>query len=171
MTPLTQTISQSTVLGIPFIPLVTDIFFGLAGMVIVLMFHGSGINHINMRFETKTNANLERGQYHRVFMHFYASFFFIALLHICEIILWCFFLLGLGILDDGIQALLFAGSCYTTVGFVADVLPAGWKSLAFFIAFTGLFSFAWTTSTMIGMTAAYKAAWNLKAGRSNPTNS
>jgi hypothetical protein len=42
--------------------------------------------------------------------------------------------------------------------------------LAFFIAFTGLFSLAWTTSVMIGMTNAYKAAWNLKYGRPENTN-
>ena len=171
MTPLTHSISQTTVLGIPFIPLVTDIFFGVVGMVLVLIFHGSGINHIIMRFETKTSANLERGQYNRVFMHFYSSFFFIAIVHICEIILWCYFLISLGLIEDGVQALLFAGSCYTTVGFVEDVLPIGWKSLAFFIAFTGLFSLAWTTSVMIGMTNTYKAAWNLKYGRSSLNDS
>ena len=171
MTPLSQTISQATVLGIPFLPLVTDVFFGLIGMVIVLMFHGSGINHIIMRFETKTETNLERGQYNRVFTHFYASFFFIALVHMSEIMLWCFFLMSLGLVNNGVEALLFAGSCYTTVGFVSDVLPAGWKSLAFFIAFTGLFSLAWTTSVMIGMTNTYKNAWNLKYGRSDLSDS
>jgi hypothetical protein len=164
-------LAQSTVLGIPFIPLVTDIFFGVLGLIIILIFHGSLINHIIMRFEGKTNKNLSFGQYNRVFFHFYSSFFFIALVHICEIILWCFFLLGLGLMDDAVQALLFAGSCYTTVGFVSDLLPTGWKSLAFFIAFTGLFSLAWTTSVMIGMTNAYKAAWNLKYGRSDLSDS
>jgi hypothetical protein len=74
-------------------------------------------------------------------------------------------------MSDGVQALLFAGSCYTTVGFVSDVLPIGWKSLAFFIAFTGLFSLAWTTSVMIGMTNTYKSAWNLKYGRSDLSGS
>jgi hypothetical protein len=158
-------------MGIAFIPLVTDIFFGVLGLIIALMFHGSAINHIIMRFETKTDANLHNGQYNWVFTHFYTSFFFIALVHICEIILWCFYILGLGLMSDGVQALLFAGSCYTTVGFVSDVLPAGWKSLAFFIAFTGLFSLAWTTSVMIGMTNTYKSAWNLKYGPSDLSGS
>lgn len=163
---LPEQIADSSIMGLPIIPLITDVFFGLLGMVIVLVFHGSGINHIIMRFETKTDKNLSNGQYNRVFMHFYASFFFIALVHLSEIILWCFFLLGLGLIDDAVQALLFAGSCYTTVGFISDILPTGWKSLAFFIAFTGLFSLAWTTSVMIGMTNTYKSAWNLKYGRS-----
>jgi hypothetical protein len=163
--PLPASIAQSSILGIPFIPLITDIFFGVLGLIIILIFHGSLINHIIMRFETRTELNLKHGQYNRVFTHFYASFFFIAFVHICEIILWSFFLLGLGLIGDGVQALLFAGSCYTTVGFISDILPPGWKSLAFFIAFTGLFSLAWTTSVMIGMTNTYKTAWNLKYKR------
>ncbi|WP_231970321.1 hypothetical protein [Polynucleobacter necessarius] len=166
-----QPILETTVLGIPAIPLITDIFFGILGLIIILIFHGSGINHIIMRFERKSNKNLEHGQYNRVFIHFYTSFFFIALVHIFEILLWSLFLLGLGLMNDAVQALLFAGSCYTTVGFVADTLPAGWKSLAFFIAFTGLFSLAWTTSVMIGMTNTYKAAWNLKYGQDDLSSS
>jgi hypothetical protein len=166
-----QPVLQTTVLGIPAIPLITDIFFGILGLIIILVFHGSLINHIIMRFDRRVNRNLELGQYNRVFVHFYVSFFFIALVHIIEIILWSMFLLGLGLMDDAIQALLFAGSCYTTVGFVADVLPVGWKSLAFFIAFTGLFSLAWTTSVMIGMTNTYKAAWNLKYGQDDLSSS
>jgi hypothetical protein len=162
MSTLPDQVIHSTIAGIPLIPLVTDVFFGILGLVVILMLHGSGINHIIMRFERKTSVNLKQGRYNRVFIHFYASFFFIALVHMLEIMLWCFFLLGLGLMDDAVQALLFAGSCYTTVGFVSDTLPNGWKSLAFFIAFTGLFSMAWTTSVMIGMTNSYKAAWNLK---------
>jgi hypothetical protein len=171
MSTFSAPLAQSSVLGIPFIPLVTDIFFGILGLIIILVFHGSLINHIMMRFERRTAVNLKLGQYNRVFVHFYASFFFIALVHIFEIIIWCFFLLALGLMNDGVQALLFAGSCYTTVGFEADTLPVGWKSLAFFIAFTGLFSLAWTTSGMFGMTDAYKKAWNLKYGVSELNDS
>jgi hypothetical protein len=65
-------------------------------------------------------------------------------------------------LKDLIDAILFAGSCYTTLGFVEDILPNGWKSLAFFISFSGLFSLAWTTSIMIGMTNTYRETWKLK---------
>ena len=166
---LPDQIAHSSIMGLPLIPLFTDTFFGILGMTIVLVFHGSGINHLIMRFERKTDTNLALSQYNRVFAHFYATFLFIAIVHIFEIVIWCFYLLLLGLVDDAVQALLFAGSCYTTVGFINDILPAGWKTLAFFIAFTGLFSVAWTTSVMIGMTNTYKKAWNLKYGRPNNT--
>ena len=167
----TELITQSTLIGVPLLPLIRNAFAGIFGLLVVLAFHGSLINFIILRFERLTNANLKVKQYNRVFFHFYASFFFIALIHLLEIIIWAFYISSLNIMADGIQALLFAGSCYTTVGFVEDILPNGWKSLAFFISFSGLFAMAWTTSVMIGMTSSFKSAWNLKHHQKDPSAS
>lgn len=167
----TEIITQTTLGGIPLLPLLRDTFYGILGLILVLLFHGSGINYIMLRFERLTIGNLKLKQYNRVFFHFYASFFFIALIHIVEIVIWTFYIMALNLMDNGIQTLLFVGSCYTTVGFVEDILPTGWKSLAFFISFSGLFAVAWTTSTMIGMTNSYKAAWNLKHHQKDPSAS
>jgi hypothetical protein len=71
-------------------------------------------------------------------------------------------------MDNVVAAIIFSGSCYTTVGFAPDSLPFGWKSLAFFIAFTGLFSLAWTTSVMINMTNVYRQAWSAKYKNKHP---
>jgi len=167
----TEIITQTTLGGIPLLPLLRDTFYGILGLILVLLFHGSGINYIMLRFERLTIGNLKLKQYNRVFFHFYASFFFIALIHIVEIVIWTFYIMALNLMDNGIQTLLFVGSCYTTVGFVEDILPTGWKSLAFFISFSGLFAVAWTTSAMIGMTNSYKAAWNLKHHQKDPSAS
>ena len=139
-----------------------EVLLGLLGLVLILFLHGSAINHLYMRFDAKTKKNLQTSQYNRIFFHFYLSFMFIALIHILEIGIWAHYLLLLGLISDPIQSLLFSGSCYTTVGFVQDILPEGSKSIAFFIAFTGLFSLAWTTTILIDMTKTYKSAWNLK---------
>lgn len=167
----TEIITQSTLGGIPLLPLIRDTFYGVFGLLLILLFHGSTINYIMLRFERLTIGNLKFKQYNRVFFHFYASFFFIALIHIVEIVIWTLYIMALNLMDHPIQTLLFVGSCYTTVGFVEDILPTGWKSLAFFISFSGLFSVAWTTSTMIGMTNSYKAAWNLKHHQKDPNAS
>lgn len=151
-----------TLLELPFLVLLPNIGLGILGLTIILIFHGSAINHVLMRFEKLTKANLALVQYNRVFFHFYTAFVFIALIHIIEILIWAIFILRLDLIQNPVDAILFSGSCYTTVGFVTDILPEGWKSLAFFIAFTGLFSLAWTTSIMISMTDAYKNAWNQK---------
>jgi hypothetical protein len=166
-----DSLAQTTLAGLPLLPLIRDVLYGILGLILVLLYHGSAINFIILRFERLTNENLKSKQYNRVFFHFYASFFFIAIIHIIEIIIWTLYILALGLIDNAIQTLLFVGSCYTTVGFIGDILPEGWKSLAFFISFSGLFSIAWTTSGMIGMTNSYKAAWNLKHHQKDPTTS
>jgi len=171
MTNITEPALQTAVLGIPVIPLVTDIFFGILGLIVILVFHGTFLNHVIMKFDRGTKKNFSKGEYRLVYVSFYATFIFIALIHIGEIVLWTFYLFALGLMKDGVQALVFVGSCYTTVGFASDSLPAGWKSLAFFIAFTGLFSIAWTTSVMIGMTDVYKQAWNQRHSQDDSESS
>jgi len=171
MSITTEALTQSTIVGIPLLLLIRDIGYGILGLIIVLFFHGGWINYIILRFERLTNVNLNSMQYNRVFYHFYASFFFIALVHMSEIIIWTIYITTLNLIDNGIAALMFVGSCYTTVGFVQDILPTGWKSLAFFISFSGLFCIAWTTSGMIGMTNSYRAAWNLKHHQKDPSAS
>lgn len=146
----------------PFLPLLRDSIWGIICLIAILVFHGSAINHVYMRFERITRQNLAAHQYNRVFFHFYATFVFLAMFHLVEILFWAVFIIGIGIMKTPIAAILFAGSCYTTVGFESDTLLDGWKIFAFFISFSGLFSLAWTTSIMIGMTTAYKNAWDQK---------
>jgi hypothetical protein len=166
-----ETLTQSTLAGVPLLPLLRDMCYGIAGLIVVLFYHGSSINFVIVRFEKYSNQNLKNKQYNRVFLHFYLSFLFIAVMHLIEIVIWAIYITQIKLIDSGIDALMFAGSCYTTVGFVPDILPNGWKSFAFFISFSGLFSIAWTTSVKIGMTNSYKAAWNLKHHVKDPTPS
>lgn len=150
----------------PFLlPLLKEILVGTFFLLIILVYHGSAINKVSMRFDRLTENNLAKKQYNWVFFHFYIAFNSIALIHIFEVLLWAIFLRVLGLMDDTLSAIIFSGSCYTTVGFAPDALPYGWKSLAFFIAFTGLFSLAWTTSAMINMTNVYRQAWRAKYER------
>lgn len=146
----------------PFLLLVRDSMWGIVCLILILVFHGSAINHVYMRFERLTRKNLANHEYNRVFFHFYVTFVFLAMFHLLEILFWSFFIIGLGIMKTPIDAILFAGSCYTTVGFESDTLLDGWKTFAFFISLSGLFSLAWTTTIMIGMTTSYKNAWDQK---------
>ena len=152
----------TALLDFPFALLARDTVWGITCLIVILIFHGSAINHVYMRFERLTRQNLAIHQYNRVFFHFYATFVFLALIHLLEILFWAVFILCLGIMTTPIAAILLAGSCYTTVGFESDTLINGWKPFAFFISLSGLFSLAWTTSIMIGMTTAYKNAWDQK---------
>jgi len=145
-----------------FLALLYDILVGIGGVILILLFHGTLINHVLMRFENMTANNLEKKEYHWVFVHFYISFAFIALIHFSEILIWALIIHQLELLNNVNDAILFAGSCYTTLGLVPDILPNGSKALAFIIAFSGLFTLAWTTSIMIEMTETYRKAWKIK---------
>lgn len=142
-----------------FFGLFLDVAVGLVGLTAILIFHGLSINSILVRFDLYAAKALLLKRYRSVFFWFYLSLMLIALIHVAEIFLWALGLLALGLVPNLMMSLLFSGSCYTTVGFVDDLLPPGWKSLAFFISFSGLFSLAWTTSVMIHMMTALKAAW------------
>jgi hypothetical protein len=144
-----------------YLALFQDVLLGMVGMILVLIFHGISINALLMRFENTTTANLAKKEYQQVFIRFYMAFAFITLIHIAEVLLWAAYLYYLNLINTGIDSILFAGSCYTTLGFVEDILPNGYKTLAFFIAFSGLFSLAWTTSIMIDMTSIYRQTWKL----------
>ena len=141
-----------------FFGLFLDVVVGLAGLTAILIFHGLSINSILFRFDLYADRALLLKRYSRGLFWFYFSLILIALIHVAEIFFWALGLVALGLVPDLIKGLLFSGSCYTTVGFVDDLLPIGWKSLAFFISLSGLFSLAWTTSVMIHMTTALKAA-------------
>jgi len=146
------------------LPLLIDILYGVAGLIVILMFHGGSINFVVNRFERFTTNNLTLRQFHWVFFHFYCAFIYIALIHIAEVLMWGVYMYQLNLISNLVESIIFSGSCYTTVGFIPDILPTGWKSLAFFIAFSGLFSLAWTTSVMITLTETYKTAFQARYG-------
>ena len=75
------------------VPLIKEILVGTALLLVVLIFHGSAINHVIMRFERQTTNNLAHKEYNWVFIHFYGAFIFIALIHIIEVLIWAFFLM------------------------------------------------------------------------------
>jgi UDP-N-acetylmuramyl pentapeptide phosphotransferase/UDP-N-acetylglucosamine-1-phosphate transferase len=81
------------------------------------------------------------------------------LTHIFEIIFCGFVLWALNLLSGINESILFAGSTYTAMGFMDDILPIGWKMLAVTIAFSGMFTFAWTASAMVSMTKNFRQAF------------
>ena len=154
MTP--QDASIATSLDLP------SYFLGTIMLLLVMIFHGLIVLQIAKRYEVKSFLYLAEKKYSEVTLCFYISVFCLFLTHIAEIILWGIALYALKLLPNLGQSILFSGSTYTAMGFMEDILPDGWKSLAFFISFSGLFSLAWTTSIMIGMTSTYRETWKLK---------
>ena len=148
-----NTENLATQLGLPGYAL------GIALLLVVMVIHGASLLQITKRYEVKSYLYLADHQYSAVKWAFYVSVLLMFLTHIFEIIfcgltIWAFHLMpSLG------DSILFAGSTYTAMGFMDDTLPLGWKMLAVTIAFSGMFSFAWTASAMVSMTKNYRQAY------------
>ena len=79
---------------------------------------------------------------------FFGSALILLISHLLQIWIWGMSLFWAGVVKDSHTAMVFAGSTYTTVGFVNDPLPLGWQLLTIIMATSGLFSFGWSTSVM-----------------------
>ena len=128
-------------------------------LLVVMVFHGAVLLQIAKRYEVKTFFYLAEKKYSAVATCFYMSVFCLFLTHIVEIFLWGIALFTLKLVPGLGQSILFSGSTYTAMGFMEDILPDGWKMLAVIIAFSGMFSFAWTASAMISMTKNFRQAY------------
>jgi hypothetical protein len=128
-------------------------------LLLVLVFHGVLLLQIAKRYEVKTFLYLAEKKYSAVATCFYTSRFCLFLTHIAEIFIWGIALFAFNLISILGQSILFSGSTYTAMGFMEDILPDGWKMLAVIIAFSGMFSFAWTASVMISMTKNFRQAY------------
>jgi hypothetical protein len=128
-------------------------------LILVMVFHGVVLLQIAKRYEVKTFLYLAEKKYSAVAFCFYVSVFCLFLTHISEILVWGIALYAFKLLPALGQSILFSGSTYTAMGFMEDILPDGWKMLAVIIAFSGMFSFAWTASVMISMTKNFRQAY------------
>ena len=128
-------------------------------LLVVMVFHGVLLLQIAKRYEVKTFLYLNEKKYSVVAACFYTSVFCLFLTHIAEIFIWGVALFVFKLIPTLGQSILFSGSTYTAMGFMEDILPDGWKMLAIIIAFSGMFSFAWTASVMISMTKNFRQAY------------
>ena len=150
---ITQTPSLVTQLDLPAYAL------GKLILLFVMLVHGLVLLQVAKRYEVKSFLYLSERKYSAVALIFYLSILYLFLTHIAEIIIWGVSLWTFNLLPALGESILFAGSTYTAMGFMDDLLPPGWKMMAIIIAFSGMFSFAWTASTMISMTKNFRQAY------------
>lgn len=127
-----------------------DAAFGLGLLAIVLVLNTILFIRIFLWF-LKGSAKLVKPRALDLIILFVSSVLLMSLVQIGSIMIWTVALYATGLIADIRLAMLFSGSSYTTLGIFSDVLPQGWKSIAFYIAFSGLFSFAIATSSMMSM--------------------
>ncbi len=125
-------------------------------LVILVLLHGFGLHEILVEFKRAT-MRLRRGRPHlaRARLRFGWAIFQMLLLHIMEITAWAFALVHLGLIVHAADSVYFCANAYTTLGYGAVDLGIHWRTISPIIAISGLFTFAWTTSTLVSMVTSY----------------
>jgi hypothetical protein len=127
-----------------------DTAFGLIILAMILVINAVVFIRIFLWFISAIGKIAHPTSFVLIF-HFILAILMMSLMQLGSILIWTVALYATGLIQDIRLALLFSGSCYTTLGIFADILPKGWQSVAFYISFSGLFSFAIATSSMISM--------------------
>jgi len=127
-----------------------DITVGTSCLAIVLLVNIYFFMKILIWFTRKAENNVNSSA-NRLMGRFMVAALLMCLTQVGSILFWAGVIYKSGLIDNLRIAMLFAGSCYTTLGIFPDVLPKGWQSIAFYIAFSGLFAFAIATAAMISM--------------------
>ena len=144
---------------LPFFKNLPLAILGLLGALWINVFF---LRRITINFEIRGRICLNRDNPTGVFHHYFAAIIYLMIVQIMVIILWGVALNALSLIKDPLEAIMFAGSCYTTMGIVTEVMPTGWKFIAIVIALSGLFAIALATSAMINMSVLFRRAWLIK---------
>ena len=125
-------------------------------LVLEVIFHGIGLHLIIVPFKRR-EMRLRVGRPHLA----QASFLFgwavfqMLFLHLIEIAFWALALIWMGLILRPADALYFCANSYTTLGFGSLDLGMSWRNIAPIIAISGLFTFAWTASSLVNIVGSY----------------
>ena len=144
------------------LPFFTNLPLAIIGLFAALWINVFFLRRIAINFEIRGRACLNRNYANGVFHHYFLAITYLMIVQIMVIIFWGGALNALSLIKDPLEAIMFAGSCYTTMGIVTEVMPTGWKFIAIIIALSGLFAIALATSSMINMSTLFRRAWLIK---------
>ncbi len=124
--------------------------FGLFLMSLVLMIDGYGFVGTMLFFRANVGQSAHPSKLKAIFF-FVVCIQMLALTQLASMCVWACALLIIGISPDWFSAIRLSASSFTTLGNFPGALPQGWHLVPAFIAFSGLFSFAWASSSTISM--------------------
>ena len=134
---------------------VLEIAIGTIGLVIVIVFHGTGVRLINRRYSAvwvKVDAATPHWHVNLLLMLVVTAF---AVVHLVETLIWAVPIHRLGMIPDLRNAYYYVLESYTTLGEGAVSLPDQWQLIGPIIAMSGLFTFGWTGSVLVGIMTEY----------------
>lgn len=143
-------------------PFFKNLPLAIIGLFAALWINVFFLRRITINFEIRGRVCLNRNNTNGVFRQYFLAIIYLMIVQIIVIVLWGAALYALALVKDPLDAIMFAGSCYTTMGIVTEVMPTGWKFIAIVIALSGLFAIALATSAMINMSTLFRRAWLIK---------
>lgn len=128
-----------------------DLLLGGGLLVVVVLMHGIGIRLVSGHFRKRSRALALRARPSiRLDVLLGVVIFLLLALHLAEVVFWTAALVYSRLVEDWRAAAFFAANTYTTVGYGAFVLPPQWSMMSPIISISGLFTFGWTGSVLVG---------------------
>lgn len=127
---------------------------GCGMLFICLVVHAFFVLLVTTRFKASIQRSIQEKRNLSAHMYFFLSIVTLLISHLIQIYAWGAFTFLWGVIPNEHQAMVFAGSTYTTVGFTSDPLPIEWQLLTIIMAVSGLFSFGWSTAIMFLLSQA-----------------
>ena len=131
---------------------------GVGAVILVglVLFHGAGLHRVLVwRKRWERRLTLGRPHLAAAGMLFAWAVFLMLTLHILEIIIWAVILNHLDLIHLVQDSIYFCANAYTTLGYGTVALDEKWRNISPIIAISGLFTFAWTTSSLVDLVRAH----------------
>lgn len=148
--------------AIELMPFLQNLAVGVVGLLGVMWVTIFFLRRTMVYFEITARMYLAQDRYNRVMVTYLIAINSLMLIQVVSILMWTGLILLLDLIEHPFTALMFVGSCYTTIGIISDIMPAAWKLLAIFIALSGLFGLALSTASMLNMGPVFRKAWYRK---------
>jgi hypothetical protein len=124
-------------------------------LVFLALFHGAGLHMISVQRKRRERSLLSgRPSVAAGALLFGSSVFLMLALHIVEIAIWGFVIIHTGIVKHAYDAIYYCANAYTTLGMGSLDIDTNWRNISPIIAISGLFTFAWTTSSLVDVVAS-----------------
>lgn len=167
------TVAERTIHGVVAVqaaasqPLV-EIAIGTLGLVGVIFVHGFLMSAISRHFN-RTWVRIttpERTAFWRSDMLVAGVIASFVAAHLLATLIWSVPIQYFGLIPDLRDCYYFVLQCYTTLGMGGVTLPEEWRLLGPVIGMSGLFTFGWTGSVLVGIMTEYGRLARTKARQS-----
>ncbi len=130
------------------------LILGCITIVLCLIVQALFVMLVTTKFKNGVSKLVSESRWVMAQSVFFAGILLLLISHLVQIYIWGLSLNLFDIIPNQHQAMVFAGSTYTTVGFVTDPLTDHWQLITVIMACSGFFSFGWSTAVMFLLSQA-----------------